>query len=251
MRQAAKRNAGVSVLVDRGTFLLGAHPNGVLGRRLRLTTAHLHAVPPHSDLVELYAEAPLPTRHGLLRAIVFREKGTDKEHVVAIKGDLRGQEGVLVRIHSECLTSEILGSLKCDCREQLEQALDLIGRSERGAVIYLRQEGRGIGLGNKIRAYALQARGADTYEANRALGFGDDLRRYDIAAQMLKQLGVKSIELLTNNPLKIKGLEAEGVVVRRRIASPASSNPHNIGYLRAKRERTGHLLELAEQKNSA
>jgi GTP cyclohydrolase II len=216
-----------------------------------LSTAHLHAVPPPADLVEQYSEAPLPTRHGLLRAIVFRERGTDKEHVVAVKGDLRGHEGVPVRVHSECLTSEILGSLKCDCREQLEHALDLVGSSERGAVIYLRQEGRGIGLGNKIRAYALQARGADTYEANRALGFGDDLRRYDIAAQMLKQLGVRSIDLITNNPAKIAALEAEGVVVRRRIPSLAKTNPHNIGYLRTKRERAGHLIEVAEQKTSA
>jgi GTP cyclohydrolase II/3,4-dihydroxy 2-butanone 4-phosphate synthase/GTP cyclohydrolase II len=187
----------------------------------------------------------------MLRAIVFREKATGKEHVAAVKGDLRGREGVPVRVHSECLTSEILGSLKCDCREQLERALDLVGRSEAGAVIYLRQEGRGIGLGNKIRAYALQARGADTYEANRALGFGDDLRRYDIAAGILDHLGVKSVDLITNNPQKIAGLSAEGIVVRERIPSPAPSNPHNIGYLRTKRERTGHLIELAEQKTTA
>ena len=212
-----------------------------------MATAQLHAVPDvDQPLIELYAEAPLPTKHGLLRAFVFREKGSDKEHVVAVKGEIRGQHGVPVRVHSECLTSEILGSLKCDCREQLENALDLIGRSERGAVIYLRQEGRGIGLGNKIRAYALQARGADTYEANRQLGFQDDLRRYDIAAAMLKQLGVASIDLITNNPLKIKGLESEGIVVRGRIPSATTSNPHNIGYLRTKRERTGHLIDLAE-----
>jgi GTP cyclohydrolase II/3,4-dihydroxy 2-butanone 4-phosphate synthase/GTP cyclohydrolase II len=156
-----------------------------------------------------------------------------------------------VRVHSECLTGEILGSLKCDCREQLEHALDLIGLSERGALIYLRQEGRGIGLGNKIRAYALQARGADTYEANRALGFLDDMRRYDVAARMLEHLGPRSIDLITNNPLKIEGLEAEGVRVRRRIPSLAASNPYNVGYLKTKRERSGHLIELAEQKTSA
>src|SRR2546422_4739998 len=239
-----------SVLSGTRTLASGDASN-LLEEEAALSTAHLHAVPPPTDLVELYSEAPLPTRHGLLRVMVFRERGTDKEHVVAVKGDLRGHESVPVRVHSECLTSEILGSLKCDCREQLEHALDLIGRSERGAVLYLRQEGRGIGLGNKIRAYALQARGADTYEANRALGFGDDLRRYDIAARMLQHLGVRSVDLLTNNPKKIEELEAEGVVVRRRLASLAPSNPHNIGYLRTKRERSGHLIELADQKSSA
>jgi GTP cyclohydrolase II len=216
-----------------------------------LSSAHLHAVPEPAAAIELYSEAPLPTRHGLLRAIVFREKGSGKEHVVAVKGDLRGQEGVPVRIHSECLTGEILGSLKCDCREQLEHALDLIGSAERGAVVYLRQEGRGIGLGNKIRAYALQERGADTYEANRALGFGDDLRRYDIAAQILKHLGLKSVDLITNNPLKIKGLESEGIAVRGRIPSLSRTNPHNIGYLRSKQEHSGHLIGLADHKPSA
>jgi GTP cyclohydrolase II/3,4-dihydroxy 2-butanone 4-phosphate synthase/GTP cyclohydrolase II len=209
-----------------------------------MASALLHSVPANDTLVELYAEAPLPTRHGDFRAMVFREKDTGKEHVAAVKGELRGVEGAPVRIHSECLTSEILGSLKCDCREQLEHALELVGRSERGAVLYLRQEGRGIGLGNKIRAYALQARGADTYEANRQLGFADDLRRYDVAACMLKQLGVKSVDLITNNPLKLAGLAQEGIEVRGRIPSLAQSNPHNIGYLRTKRERTGHLLEL-------
>jgi GTP cyclohydrolase II len=209
-----------------------------------MATAHLHAVPANDTLVELYAESPLPTRHGLLRAYVFREKANGKEHVAAVKGDLKGAEGVPVRVHSECLTSEILGSLKCDCREQLENALELVGKSERGAVLYLRQEGRGIGLGNKIRAYALQAKGADTYEANRALGLEDDYRRYDVAACMLKQLGVKSIDLITNNPLKLSALKAEGIDVRKRIPSRAQANPHNIGYLKTKRERTGHLIEL-------
>src|SRR5437868_12720753 len=192
----------------------------ILGKdRSALASAFLYAVPNSDALVELYAEAPLPTKHGQLRALVFRERGTGKEHVAAVKGDLRGAEGVPVRVHSECLTSEILGSLKCDCRDQLEHALDLVGKAERGAVVYLRQEGRGIGLGNKIRAYALQARGADTYEANRQLGFGDDLRRYDIAAAMLKELGVGSVDLITNNPLKISALQNEGIAARGRIPS--------------------------------
>jgi GTP cyclohydrolase II len=212
-----------------------------------IARARLHAVPdaPASDtLVELYAEAPLPTKYGLLRTVVFREKATGKEHVATVKGEVRGAQGVLTRLHSECLTSEILGSLKCDCRNQLDHALELIGQSDRGVLLYLRQEGRGIGLGNKIRAYALQAAGADTYEANRALGFGDDLRQYDVAACMLKQLGVGSVDLITNNPLKIEGLESEGIVVRRRLPSHTPTNPHNIEYLRTKRERTGHLLEV-------
>ena len=195
------------------------------------------------SLVELYAEAPVPTRRGVLRFIVFREKGTEKEHVAVVKGDVRFQAEVPVRVHSECLTSEVFGSQKCDCREQLDAAMDLICASERGILIYLRQEGRGIGLGNKIRAYALQAKGADTYEANRALGFDDDLRRYDIAACMLKQLGVKSVQLITNNPLKLSELAALGVNVTRRIPSRVDGNAHSIGYLKTKRERTGHLLD--------
>ena len=205
--------------------------------------AFLHELPANDTLVELYAEAPVPTRRGLLRVLVFREKGTEKEHVAVIKGDVRFQAEVPVRVHSECLTSEIFGSQKCDCREQLDAAMDLICASDRGVFLYLRQEGRGIGLGNKIRAYALQAKGADTYEANRALGFPDDLRRYDIAACMLKQLEVQSVQLITNNPLKMSELQAQGVTVTRRIPSRVASNPHSIGYLKTKRERTGHLME--------
>jgi GTP cyclohydrolase II len=213
--------------------------------------AQLHAVGDSDASVALYSEAPLPTRHGLFRVYVFRERATGKEHVAAVKGEVRGREGVPVRVHSECLTSEILGSLKCDCGDQLEHALGLIGSARCGAVLYLRQEGRGIGLGNKIRAYALQARGADTYEANQALGFADDLRRYDVAAAILKQLGVASIDLITNNPLKIASLEKEGVRVRTRIASVAPLNPHNADYLRTKRDRTGHLIELFAEETSA
>jgi GTP cyclohydrolase II len=158
-----------------------------------------------------------------------------------VLGDVAG-DAALVRVHSECLTSEVLGSLKCDCRAQLDRALDAIAAQGRGVLIYLRQEGRGIGLGNKIRAYALQARGHDTYQANRLLGFGDDLRRYDVAAEMLRRLGVRSVQLITNNPLKVEGLEEAGVEVRRRVSLPSPSSPHSEHYLRAKRERTGHLI---------
>ena len=173
--------------------------------------------------------------------MVFREKRTGVEHVAMVKGDVAG-DATLVRVHSECLTSEVLGSLKCDCRAQLDRALDAIAARGRGVLLYLRQEGRGIGLGNKIRAYALQARGHDTYQANRLLGFDDDLRRYDVAADMLRLLGVRSVQLITNNPLKLEGLTQAGVKVRRRVALPSPSNPHSENYLRVKREQTGHLI---------
>jgi GTP cyclohydrolase II len=200
--------------------------------------------------VEIYGEAPLPTERGVFRAVVFREVRTGAEHVAMILGDVAG-DGVPVRVHSECLTSEVLGSLKCDCRAQLDRALDRIRDLGRGVLLYLRQEGRGIGLGNKIRAYALQAEGHDTYEANRLLGFPDDLRSYDVAADMLRLLGVRSVDLITNNPLKIAGLVEAGVAVRRRIQLPSPTNPHNVGYLRVKRERTGHLIEVDQEPEAA
>ncbi len=199
-----------------------------------------------SRLVTKYGEAPLPTTRGTFRAVVFREKRTGAEHVAMVLGDISG-DGVPVRVHSECLTSEVLGSLKCDCRAQLDRALDRIAGLGHGVLLYLRQEGRGIGLGNKIRAYALQAQGHDTYEANRILGFPDDLRRYDVAGDMLRALGVRSVDLITNNPLKIAGLVDAGISVRRRIHLPSPMNPHNVGYLRVKRERTGHLSEMDQE----
>jgi len=194
-------------------------------------------------LVERFSEAPLPTGRGPFQVVVFRELGSGVEHVAMVCGDVSGP-AVPARVHSECLTSEVLGSLKCDCRAQLDRALDHIAARGRGVLVYLRQEGRGIGLGNKIRAYALQARGHDTYEANRLLGFPDDLRRYDVAADMLRQLGVTSVDLITNNPLKIAELVEAGMPVRRRLALPSPANPHSADYLRVKRERTGHLIEL-------
>ncbi len=202
------------------------------------------------DRISIYGEAPLPTHRGLFRTVVFRDSETDGEHVAMVMGEVAG-EAVPVRVHSECLTSEVLGSLKCDCRAQLDRALDLIAERGRGVLLYLRQEGRGIGLGNKIRAYALQAQGHDTYEANRLLGFPDDLRQYDVAADMLRLLGVRSVELVTNNPLKIAGLQECGVKVRGRIQLPSPSNPHNVGYLRTKRDRTGHLIEIDPAPSAA
>ncbi len=200
--------------------------------------------------VEVYAESPLPTARGVFRTIVFRDARSGAEHVAMVMGDVGGA-AVPVRIHSECLTSEVLGSLKCDCRDQLDRALDLIARRGRGVLLYLRQEGRGIGLGNKIRAYALQAKGHDTYEANRLLGFPDDLRRYDVASDMLRVLGVRSVELITNNPAKLAALVEAGIEVRGRIRLPSPANPHNLGYLRAKRDRTGHLIDIEDPRARA
>lgn len=191
--------------------------------------------------VELYAEAPLPTDRGTFHTLVFRELTTGAEHVAMVLGD-PAADRVPVRVHSECLTSEVLGSMKCDCKAQLDRALDLIAERGRGVLVYLRQEGRGIGLGNKIRAYALQAKGHDTYEANRLLGFPEDLRSYEVAADILLHLGVRSIDLITNNPLKLAGLQEAGITVNCRIALPSPANPFNVNYLRVKRERTGHLI---------
>jgi GTP cyclohydrolase II/3,4-dihydroxy 2-butanone 4-phosphate synthase/GTP cyclohydrolase II len=196
----------------------------------------------------LYADAPLPTRRGPFRMMVFRE-AVGTEQVALVKGDVAGREGVIARVHSECLTAEVLGSLKCDCREQLEAALDAIAAADAGVLVYLRQEGRGIGLGNKIRAYALQAAGLDTYEANRHLGFEEDLRSYETAAAILRHLRVASVDLITNNPLKVKGLEDGGIPVRRRIPSIVAANAYNAGYLEAKRDIGGHLLDVLVRPN--
>ena len=200
--------------------------------------------------LEHFSEATLPTEHGEFRIIVFRDRRNGNEHVAMVKGDVRGHEGVPVRIHSECITSEVFGSLRCDCKAQLDRALSFIANAGRGVVVYLRQEGRGIGLGNKIRAYQLQQEhGLDTVEANLRLGFPDDARRYDVAAEMLRALDVRSVDLITNNPLKIAGLVDEGIPVRRRIPSRTAHNPLNVGYLKTKRDRSGHLIELLAEEN--
>ncbi len=197
-----------------------------------------------SVIVEAYADAPLPTRRGTFQIRVFREPGSGLEHLALTLGDVRRPEGILARVHSECLTSEVFGSLKCDCRDQLDLALDRIAEAGAGVLVYLRQEGRGIGLGNKVRAYALQAQGADTFEANRRLGFPDDLRRYDVAAEILCQLEVGPIDLMTNNPRKVEELRAHGLSIRSRVPAPGAVTPHNHAYLTAKKRRHGHLIDI-------
>jgi GTP cyclohydrolase II/3,4-dihydroxy 2-butanone 4-phosphate synthase/GTP cyclohydrolase II len=194
-----------------------------------------------------YAEADLPTSHGPFRLVVYRDAADAhnnatnvEEHLAIVRGDIAGASNVLCRVHSECWTSEVIGSLKCDCREQLDAALERVAAEGAGLVVYLRQEGRGIGLGNKVRAYALQNDGADTVEANLALGFEADARRYDLAAAILEDQGVRSIRLLTNNPLKVAGLRAAGVTVAERIAHWVGENQHNASYLAIKRRKMGH-----------
>jgi GTP cyclohydrolase II len=196
-----------------------------------------------------YAEADIPTVHGPFRLIVYREAAErvtcanpicSREHMALVRGQVSGKANVLARVHSECWTAEVMGSLKCDCREQFHTAMERIAAEGAGVVVYLRQEGRGIGLGNKVRAYALQSSGADTVEANLALGFEADARSYDIAGSMLRDLHVRSVRLLTNNPLKVKGLEDAGVVVASREAHWVGENQHNAEYLAVKRRKMGH-----------
>ncbi len=191
--------------------------------------------------IRVAATARLPTRFGDFRIVAFRGPAGE-EYGAVVKGDVDGRQGVPARLHSACFTGDLMGSLRCDCRDQLEAALRFIGRADRGIVLYLEQEGRGIGLINKVRAYALQEEGLDTVEANEALGFPDDLRRYDVAAGMLEALGVGSVCLLTNNPRKVQGLVGLGVPVVGRIPLRAGANQHNAFYLQTKREKSGHLL---------
>jgi GTP cyclohydrolase II/3,4-dihydroxy 2-butanone 4-phosphate synthase/GTP cyclohydrolase II len=200
-----------------------------------------------------YAEASLPTPAGSLTLVVYREAelrgvpegapaGLEREHLAIVAGSVNGLAGddVLCRVHSECWTGETLHSLKCDCREQLDLAIAAIVEAGRGVVIYLRQEGRGIGLGNKVRAYALQQKGADTVEANLELGFAADLRSYDLAARILGDLGVRSVALMTNNPEKTEALEQAGVEVVRRVPHWGESHEHNRDYLAVKQKKLGH-----------
>ena len=187
------------------------------------------------------ARARLPVEGvGDAQIVAFREPATGSEHVALLIGAPEG-EPPLVRLHSECLTGDVFGSLKCDCGPQLKEALRLIAASGGGVLLYLRQEGRGIGLTNKIRAYALQDRGLDTVDANRRLGFADDERDYATAAAMLRALGIREVRLLTNNPGKVAGLEAEGIAVVERVAHHLPVNPHNADYVETKRTRSGHL----------
>jgi GTP cyclohydrolase II len=202
------------------------------------------------------ASAELPTRFGLFNTHVFRttELGDGacfKEHVALVFGDIRGKQALPVRIHSECMTSEVFGSLKCDCKEQLDHAMAEVARRGAGAVLYLRQEGRGIGLANKIRAYQLQAEGHDTVDANRLLGLPDDAREYNAAAHMLEHFDVKSVVLMTNNPAKVDALAALGVTVSGRLPVVVPPNPFSRHYLETKRARMAHELPMRSDSSES
>jgi 3,4-dihydroxy 2-butanone 4-phosphate synthase/GTP cyclohydrolase II len=201
----------------------------------------------HEILVTKVAEATIPTRHGEFRSVAYESVTDSRTHVALVMGDVGEGIDVLTRVHSECLTGDVFGSLRCDCGGQLDRAMELIGREGRGVILYVRgHEGRAIGITHKLRAYALQDRGRDTVEANIELGFPADQRDYGIGAQILYDLGVRSMRLLTNNPEKRAGLEGHGLVISERLPLQTNPTPQNVGYLRAKREKLGHLLDLPE-----
>ncbi len=188
--------------------------------------------------------ARIPTRYGTFQLLLFTYNRDRKEHMALVMGEVRDREDVIVRVHSECFTGDVLGSLRCDCGEQLEHAMQMVAKAGQGVILYLRQEGRGIGLLDKLRAYNLQDEGLDTVEANLRLGHEPDERDYTVAALMLKDLGVRSVNLITNNPRKIHELRGLGVVVRRRTPIEVPARPENLNYLRTKAKRMDHLLRL-------
>jgi 3,4-dihydroxy 2-butanone 4-phosphate synthase/GTP cyclohydrolase II len=197
-------------------------------------------------LVHRVAEAKLPTRYGEFKAIAYKSDIDPDEHVALVMGDIMSDEPALVRVHSECLTGDVFGSMRCDCGEQVDLAMDAIAKSGRGVFLYMRQEGRGIGFHKKISAYALQDEGLDTVEANLSLGLPADLRDYGIGAQILADLGLHKIKLLTNNPKKVVGLDSYGLKVVKTVPLLVDPNPHNRRYLETKQKKLGHLLNVAD-----
>jgi 3,4-dihydroxy 2-butanone 4-phosphate synthase / GTP cyclohydrolase II len=247
--------ARLAGLVPAGVICEILNPDGSMARRPELhdmamqhgltfvTVAQLVAYRLRTEqLVHRVAEARIPTEYGEFRMIGYQNDVDRAEHVALVYGEIAGQPNVMVRMHSKCLTCDVFGSQRCDCGFQLHRAMELIAREGRGAVVYLDQEGRGIGLLNKLRAYALQDSGADTVQANERLGFPPDLRNYGIGAQILRDLGLSSIRVMTNNPRKLVGLEGYGLQIVERVPLLADPNRENRDYLQVKRDKLGHLL---------
>jgi 3,4-dihydroxy 2-butanone 4-phosphate synthase/GTP cyclohydrolase II len=247
--------ARLAGLVPAGVICEILNPDGSMARRPELhelarrhdltfiTVAQLVAYRLRTEqLVHRVAEARVPTEYGEFRMIGYQNDVDRAEHVALVYGEIAGQPDILVRMHSKCLTGDVFGSQRCDCGFQLHRAMELIAQAGRGAIVYLDQEGRGIGLLNKLRAYALQDSGADTVQANERLGFAPDLRNYGIGAQILRDLGLSSIRVMTNNPRKVVGLEGYGLQIVERVPLLADPNRENRGYLQVKRDKLGHLL---------
>ena len=200
----------------------------------------------HERLITRVAEAKLPTKFGDFKVIAYKSTTDPDEHLAMVMGDVNTEEPVLVRVHSQCLTGDVFHSQRCDCGEQIEIAMKRIAEEGRGVVLYMRQEGRGIGIHNKIKAYALQDGGMDTVEANIELGFKADQRDYGIGAQILADLGIRKMRLMTNNPKKMSGLESYGLTITEQLPITTKPNPHNRGYLRTKQKKLGHLLTITD-----
>ena len=205
----------------------------------------------HENLIERVAEARIPTEHGEFQAYAYRSGVDPAEHIALVMGDIDADEAVTVRVHSECLTGDVFGSLRCDCGDQADQALKQIGEAGTGVFLYMRQEGRGIGLVNKLKAYQLQDEGLDTVEANEKLGFQMDLRHYGVGAQILADVGVGKFKILTNNPRKMVGLKGYGLEITEQLPLEIEPNPENLDYLTTKKRRMGHLLEFPEVESEA
>ena len=233
------------------------NPDGTMARRPQLEEiSSKHDIPvvsvadiiayrmSHEKLIERLVETRLPTRWGEFKAVAYKSLVDPDEHVALVKGDIDGSEPVLVRVHSECLTGDVFGSMRCDCGDQAARALQMIEKQGSGVFVYMRQEGRGIGLINKLRAYSLQDEGLDTVEANERLGFPMDLRRYGVGAQILRDLGVRKFRFLTNNPKKIVGLEGFGLEMVEQVPLVIEPNHENRRYLHTKQEKMGHLMDI-------
>ncbi|HHX00811.1 MAG TPA: GTP cyclohydrolase II [Acholeplasmataceae bacterium] len=243
--------AGVFVrLVDKEGIPLTRHELEEIAVKYNLKVISIASIIAHrkqtENLIVRAAEAKLPTLHGEFRMIGFENVTNGEHHVALVKGEINPEDEVLVRVHSECLTGDAFGSMKCDCGDQLHAALDKIEKAGKGILLYMRQEGRGIGLINKIKAYALQDQGMDTVDANLALGFDEDLRDYGIGAQILSDLGVKKVRLMTNNPLKLKGLSGHGIEIIERVPIQLNHNEKNLYYMKTKKDRMGHILKFKE-----